>query len=286
MRGTAVGTAVVSITNNNKRNQNLHHHYNNHFHVLASENAISLNKILNPYAQCPFGPLTVYNSQELYNADEEVDLSRLSSIVSNSNSNWSLKSDRPHKFGFIIEKSSRFIMENDARTTTTNVTNVTNVINDDDGESIYFDVKLSHIPQITIEYMHSYENAGRVVISLEQISTTNAPTTQQERISPESTTTLSNSSKLLGKQVVETLNADENAGKKEVAQLKPHTYLLLDSYRPEVKYALYDEFVFRPVGFEEGDAVLGIRRYSESLTDEEFLKRGGDRFKLVGVSSC
>lgn len=202
----------------------------------ASKFAQAQSPKLNHMAFCgSYGPLSEYNSEELYlkhinseGAKEAIDLNMFGD---NAHSDWKLIQDRPHKYGFIIEKSP-------------------SDPSDDKRSILRFNIKINLKPRISIEYLHSYENAGKVQVSIE-------PSSRKSNRSSKSNVVIEDPSKLV-----------------------PGTSIIIDSYNPSSHYALYTEIALSGKGFPKGDAVLEIKLLQQSSSP------GGNRFKLVGVKTC
>lgn len=99
--------------------------------------AVSLRQKLDPWAYCPNGPLSLFDSRLLFGLSD----------LTESLGDWALIEDRPGKFGWVIHQENY----------------------DESRATIVFNVSLSSHPHISIEYMHTYDkNAGSVQVTLIQ----------------------------------------------------------------------------------------------------------------------
>jgi len=236
-----------------------------------SEYATYFNKILNHFSICPYGVSMIYDSEIFYLRNRTI----AGAMGNNKDSDWALIQDSPNKYGFIIEKSTGNKHKN----------------------TIYFNLKLSEqsvYTQITIEYMHTYENAGKVKITLLQQNKQDKDKEDKEdkkknkkhkssKDSEKKKTTIEIKDQL--KQEEEEVEEKEDSIPYGSITLSPNDYLILDSYDSTTHNALYNEYKFYTKGYQLGQpAVLSVELLS--LTSKEMMERKGNRFKLVAVSSC
>jgi len=206
---------------------------------LPSPFALAMNSVLNPHRLCPKGPLTEVVSAVLYKVDNN---DAIYAMGPNANTKWKLVEDRNDKFGFVIEAAS----------------------GNHTFDTLSFDINISSTAALSIEYMHTYENAGRIDLKLEQ-----------------------KSNQKNGSKVDSHSSHGAVMDSKRIRfgqSLHPGGSVVIDSYEPAIRNSMYTTTVFSPVGYQPGEAILHVRLLEQS-TDEK-ASRGGGRFKLVGIRSC
>jgi hypothetical protein len=181
---------------------------------------------LNPNAICPSGPFSYFSSRDLFFGKT----SNMSSVGPNEKSGWKLISDRPGKFGWVLGLAT----------------------GESAHDTITFKVKISAQPQITVEYMHSYEGQGQVMVSV------SGPADES------SISTVHNSA--------------------PVDHLFRGAEATIDGYQPQIRFALTSERKIIPLGLQPGLVDLHITL--KQLPGEVVKRRGGSSFKIVSVSSC
>jgi len=193
-------------------------------HAMPSSEANTLEVFLDPNRICPMGSLSHYNSENLFRSNLA-----LPNLGANERSGWTLVSDRPGKFGWVLDKP----------------------IGSAAHDTITFEVNISSSPHITVEYMHSYEGQGKVLMSVTG-PTTNHTTRRSSKVAEEI--------------------------------LLPGETIEVDGHQPDIRYALYTEREISPFGVLPGLANLHVTLVQ--LSRNETNKRGGSSFKIVSVRSC
>jgi hypothetical protein len=229
-------------------------------HHNPSPQAKAFRATMNPFATCPHGSLAYYDSDELFEMGLDVN-----HMGRNEQSHWDIVQDRPSKFGFIIEKSSDDSSGGGG-----------GGVENNDSDSLRFNLTFSETPFVTLEYMHSYENAGKILISIEQVlvATKSSESTTKE----DETNVDQHQEGILSKKG----NSDYTDGAFSV--ITPTSTLVLDSYDPSTRHALYTEIEIKPIGFQPGPVVVKLELVR--LTEAEMEERGGNRFKAVSIRSC
>jgi len=215
-------------------------------HALPSSSAIRLRPFLDPYKACPEGALVHYSSKIIAGQNDKA-VSLLG--PDNEASAWRLIEDRPGKWGWILNTAT----------------------GDPTRDTLNFNLTLGAAPLISIEYMHSYEGVGKVLLTLKQ-----------------------QGGSLLGAQLAKPLGTASSTVSPGAQGIGPlESPVIVDAFQPAVRYALYTEFEMSPIGFVPGPATLQIKLLE--LTDaereerrngkEDFVREGG-KFKLISVRSC
>jgi hypothetical protein len=188
--------------------------------------------ILNPIAACPKGPLTSYDSGSMYLSSISLD-----TMGPNQNTAWELVEDRQNKYGFIISDYSNHSV-------------VKNILK--------FKLRISAIPSIAIEYMYTYENAGKVELILEQ-------------------------NEVGGATVSSSNTAVDKSNPNDAITITTSSSLTLDTFE-KGSHALTTVFKMTPVGFRPGWVTLVVKL--SELTRAELEERKGCKVKIETVSSC
>ena len=215
-------------------------------HALPSENAKRLSLLLNPLRSCPQGFLAHFNSKDCM-IHPETAPPNVPGTFSDSSTKWRLIEDRLDKYGWVIEGLDS--MSPALNTITFNLT-----------------FWGGSPPHIVIEYMHSYEKAGKVSIEIVQLpkDTIGPPESEQQtQVLLPGEATPHSSGELIG----------------------PGNTVVVDSFVPSIKNALVTEIDLSPIGYEAGEAMLRVTLLD--LSAEELQRRGGlNKFKLTSVQAC
>lgn len=216
-------------------------------HPMPSAAAMRLRTVLDPFNMCPNGFMTHYDSAALATQDK---LSG-AEIGENELSGWRLKEDRPHKFGWILDSVSGV----------------------KSSDTLSFNLTIGPDPHVTIEYMHSYEGVGKVLVTVDQAFEQDGgivalPLTSGTARSP---------------------LISQNTGAVPIGPGYPP--VIIDAYQPAIHNALLTEFDVRPVGFRPGQIVLHATLL-ELTTEEQVERRGAHqteavgKFKITSIRSC
>jgi len=224
--------------------------------------AAKARRFYDPHVVCPDGVLVFHGAKDDFEA-KKLGLPLLgekTQVDDGVSSDWKLAEDRPDKFGWVIEKASRNATLN----------------------TIMFPVKF-HYPggQISFAYLMTYENAGKVEISLKLDS-------------DQMTATVPPLAYTFQKPTKHTLKMADPDGP---ARLTPGGIknVTLDSFLPGTKISRYNTRRLYPVGLSPTkpvklpilvEATLLVRLLPLSADEAAEKRRGNGRFKIVGVGSC
>ena len=249
--------------------------------VKSSRWADQVKRYYDPRADCPDGPLSYHDAETIYaapwrpgqlavNSTNNMNYNPASSL-----SHWRLVEDRIGKFGWVIEKPSGNPMF----------------------DVITFPVKF-HVPggRITVEYLSTYENAGKVSLSFDVTESEHIRIDHESAPAQHTGATLDN--------VIKANNRAARPEHEGPGTLAPGQSIVLDSLVPNAHNALPKRKRLYPTGiFVNETSTTNTTVVSGTLfvrllpLDEEIdhgtkaisavdKKRGLGRFKISSVSSC
>jgi len=231
--------------------------------------AAKVQRFFDPTADCPDGMLKFYDAKEQIagNSWNGVQASERNA------SNWRLKEDRFDKFGWIIDAGTG-----------------------DDRDVIEFPV-LFHVPggRLTVEYLTTYENAGRVEVSL-HVDWERSPGVVEAILATASP--VHDGSGTVHGSVNLSLDGDEALGPLLLGP-RGNKVVVLDAFVPSVHHSTNTVVRLYPTGLKTKDmttkasavvtAMLRVRRLpiaSEGGAATADKRRARGRFKIASVGSC
>jgi len=243
--------------------------------------ADQVKRYYDPRADCPDGPLTYHDAETIYVSPWRPDQLALNSTnavgfdPASNGSHWHLVEDRIGKFGWVIEKPSG------------------NTVLD----TITFPIKY-HVPggRIAVEYLSTYENAGKVSLSFEVSESEHIEVDLDSAPAQHTGATLGDVIKPNGRAT-----RPEHEGPGAVA---PGQSVVLDSLVPNAHNALPKRKRLYPTGISvkgapksnatviSGTLVVRLLPLDEEINRSDSAiasmdnKRGRGRFKISSVSSC